>query len=59
MRIIEQQEKENGLEIFLDQILGKGLNSDPQHQTLYDDHTLSICITESLKVWGRIQELRK
>ena len=40
-RILEQQEKTKGLEIFLDQILGEGHYSDPQDQALYDDDTLS------------------
>ena len=40
-RILEQQEKAKGLEISLDQILGEGLYSDPQHQAHFDDHTVS------------------
>ena len=59
MRILKTQEKAKGLEISIDQILGKGLYSDLQDQVLYDDHYLSLCSTITLKVWDRIQELRK
>ena len=55
-RILEQQEKAKGFDIFVDQILGEGLYSDPQDQALYDDHTLSLCTTAALKTWDRIQD---
>ena len=48
-RILEQNEKAKGLEIFLDQILDKGISSDLQDQTRYDDHTLSLYSTAALK----------
>ena len=51
IRILEQQEKTKGLEIFLEQILGEGLYSDPQDKALYVDHTLSLCSTAALMAW--------
>ena len=58
-KILEQQGKAKGLEISQDQILGEGLYSDPQDQSLYDEYTLSICSTIALNAWDRIQKLRK
>lgn len=54
-RILEQQEKANGLQISLDQILGERPFSDPKDQALYDDCSLSLCSTVALKAWDNIQ----
>lgn len=35
-RILEQEEKANIVEIFLDQILGEGPYSDPKHSSFKD-----------------------
>ena len=55
-RLLDQQKRAKGTKISLDQILGKGLYSDPQKQALYDDHLLSICATAALKAWDRVQD---
>ena len=36
-----------------------GLYSDPQDQSLSNEHILSLCSTADLNVWDRIQESRK
>ena len=59
MRILDQQEKPKGLEIFLNQILDEGFYSDLQDHALYDDHTLSLCTTAALKACEWIQEVEK
>ena len=58
-KTLEQREKEKGLEISLDQILGEGIYSDTQYQDLYDEHNLSLCSTPALKSWDMIQKLGK
>ena len=40
-----------------DQILSKGCYADPQSQALYNEHNLSLCHTEALNAWDKIQEL--
>ena len=57
-KILQQQGKTKGLRIPQDQILGESLYSDPQDQALYNEHTLSLCISAALNAWDRIQELR-
>ena len=42
-----------------DQILGKKQYSDPQDQSLYNEHTWSLCSTAALNAWDKIQELGK
>ena len=54
--ILEQHEKAKGLEISLDQILGKELYYDSQDQSFYDEHTMFLCSTAALKIWGRTQK---
>ena len=51
--------KAKGLEISRDQILGEGLYSDPQDQTLYKEHTWSLHSTAALNAWDRIQKPEK
>ena len=55
-KILEQQGKAKGLEIYQDQILGESHYSDPQEQALYDECTLSLCSTAALNACNRIQE---
>ena len=58
-RILEQQEKATGIEISLDQIIDEEVYSDPEDQSLSDEHTPSLCTTAVLKAWDKIQELGK
>ena len=58
-KILEQQGKTKGFEIYQVQILGKEHYSDPQDQALYDKHTFSLCSTTALNTWDRIQEPEK
>ena len=54
--ILEQQERAKGAENSLRQILGERFYSDPQDQTFYDDHILSVCTSPALKAWDKVQE---
>ena len=58
-KILEQQGKVKGLEISQEQILGDVHYSDPQNQSLYDEHTLSLCSTAALNVWDKSQETKR
>ena len=55
-RLLQQQESAKGIKVFLDQIIGEGLYSDPQEQALYDENVLSICATAALRAWDRVQD---
>ena len=48
-----------GFEASQDQILGEGYYVEPKGQTLYEEHTLSLCHTAALTALDRIQELGK
>ena len=54
--VLQQQESPKGIEVSLEQILGKTLFSDPQEQALYDENILSICATAALRAWDRVQD---
>ncbi|CAO2631681.1 Gag-Pro-Pol polyprotein, partial [Lemmus lemmus] len=55
-QILVQQEKEKGIEVSVDQIIGAGRYSDPLDQAGYDDHILSLCTTAAMTAWSRLQE---
>ena len=59
VKIIEQQIKARGTEIYQSQILGEGDYATIERQSLYNGHTMTLCYVASLTAWNRIEEVGK
>ena len=58
-KALEQQGRVRSFKASQDQILGECRYADPDSQAIYNEHILSLCRTEALNAWDKIQELRK
>ena len=59
VKALEQQGRVRSFKASQDQILGEGCYADPDSQAICNEHILSLCHTEALNAWDKIQELRE
>lgn len=58
-KALEQQGRVGSFKASQDQILGECRYADPDSQAICNEHILSLCRTEALNAWDKIQKLVK